>query len=414
MRYLFIHNNYPAQFRSLVAHLSQLAGNQVFFLSEFKRDDVQIPNVQQGIVPVPEPPGGLRGADIPLIKAQRRAEAFALAMRELKSKGFYPDIIYYHGGWGSSLFAGEIFPKARRVNFAEWFFNNRYPYLLDENDQHNIAHMAGGYVTNHMHLQSLALSDLTIAPTEWQKSVHPQVFHPRIKVRHEGIDTDFFIPSQEKRSLALHELGLAIPPSSEIVTYASRGFEPMRGFPAFMQSISMLLDARPDAHVVIMGEDKVIYDAPRPDRRGWMQAMLEQVNIDFSRVHILSFGSYIKYRRLLQVSDLHVYLTRPYVLSWSLLEAMSCGALVLASDTAPVRELGKDGVNMFLLPASQEVPLPALPPIVDPAMLAEKAAELLAMGDEAQQIRAAARQTIIEDYSLKANLPKLLGLLHGE
>lgn len=413
MRYLFIHNNYPAQFRPLLEHLARQPGNQVFFLSEFKRDDVHIPGVQQGIVPVPDAPGGTRGVDVHLIKAQRRAESFAQAMQELKAKGFYPDIIYYHGGWGSGLFAGDVFPQARRVNFAEWFFNKHHPYQLDANSPQSLNLLAGGYVTNHMHLEALASSHLSIAPTEWQKSVQPEVFHPLIKVQHEGVDTDFFLPAQEKRSLALQELGLKIPSSAKIVTYAARGFEPMRGFPAFMQGAPLLLDAAPDAHVVIMGDDRVIYDQPRPDRRGWLQVMLEQVSLDFSRLHILPSSSPVQYRRLLQVSDLHIYLTRPYVLSWSLLEAMSCGALVLASATQPVLEVAREGVNMFTAPALEQSPLPTLTPVVDPALLAERAAEILRLGDQTQNIRDTARQHVLESYSFKSNLPKLLELLHG-
>ena len=413
MNYLFIHNNYPAQFRSLVEHLAKQPGNQVFFLSEFKRNDVNIPGVQQGIVPVPDAPGGTRGTDIPLIKTQRRAESFALAMLELKAKGFYPDIIYYHGGWGGSLFSGDVFPQARRVNFAEWFFNSHYPYEMNQDDaasQQSISLLAGGYATNHMHLESLALSDLTITPTEWQKSVQPKVFHNSIKVQHEGVDTDFYIPAQEKRSLALQELGLKIPVSAQIVTYASRGFEPMRGFPAFMQSLPLLLDAAPEAHIAIMGDDHVVYDQPRADRRGWLQVLMEQTSLDFSRLHILPASGLIQYRRLLQISDLHVYLTRPYVLSWSLLEAMSSGALVLAANTEPLQEIAEPGVNMFTIPANAST---LATPIADPSLLAEQAAALLKQGQATRPVREAARQTVLDKYSLKGNLPKLLKLLHG-
>lgn len=407
MKYLFIHHNYPAQFRSIAAGLARQPDNQVFFLSEFKRDDVTLPGVQLGIVPVPEPPSGTHGVDIPLLKSQRRAETFALSMQELKAKGFYPDVIYYHGGWGSGLFAGNVFPKARRINFCEWFFNSSYPYRLEGDAQHNIQLMAGGYVTNHMHLQALASAHLSICPTEWQKSVQPEAFHPFIKVRHEGLDTDFFKPGKEKRSVLLNELGLKIPLQAEIVSYASRGFEPMRGFPEFMRAAPTILASRPKAHIVLMGDDRVVYDQPRPDRRGWLQVMLEQLDIDFSRLHIMHFRDYIQYRRLLQLSDLHVYLTRPYILSWSMLEAMSCEGLILASDTEPVREVAQNGVNMFTIPGSGGTD------IVDPAVLAEKVSGLLGEKAGLDNVRKAARKTIQDKYSLEKNLPKLLELLHG-
>ena len=403
MNYLFIHHNYPAQFRFTAAALAAQAENRVVFLSEFQREDVKLTGVQQGIVAVPQPQNTANQAEYDMLFILRRGEAFGVAMMELRRQGFTPDIVFDHCGWGGSLFVKELFPSAWRVSYFEWYFNKKYPQDLSAGSpDHLPALFAPQRLRNQCQLDALVDCDMAICPTKWQKSQYPEDLRSKIRVLHEGIDADFFAPAGEGDPVLQEMRDSGLYGVKELVTYTARGFEPTRGFPEFFRSLPAVLAARPDCHVAIMGADRPVYDALRADNRTWLQAMRTEVPLDERRVHIMNFQSYPRYKKLLQSSSLHVYLTAPYVLSWSLLEAMSCGCLVLASDTPPVHEVLSHGENGFL------TPFPDVP------ALAEKIIDILERRESFEAVRQDARQTVLYCYNVHALLPRQLRLIRPE
>ena len=310
--------------------------------------------------------------------------------------------MFDHCGWGLSLFVKEVFPEARRICYFEWYFHKLYPHDLSQGDRERLpALFAPQRLRNQCQLDALVDCDAAVSPTEWQKSQYPAELQPKIQVLHDGLDPAFFAPAGEGEPLLQEIRDSGLFGVKELVTYTARGFEPTRGFPEFFRSLPAVLAARPDCHVIIMGADRLVYDGPRPDNRSWLQAILAEVPVDQSRVHILGFQSYPRYKKLLQSSSLHVYLTVPFVLSWSILEAMSCGCLVLASDTPPVREVLRHGENGFLTP---------FPNI---SALADGIIELLEKRESLNQVRQAARQTVLDRYNINTLLPEQLRLIHG-
>jgi glycosyltransferase involved in cell wall biosynthesis len=214
-------------------------------------------------------------------------------------------------------------------------------------------------------------------------------------VLHDGIDVEFFRPNPDAK-LVLPSVGLDLSDADEIITYVARGMEPYRGFPQFMQAIALIQQRRPNCHTVVVGEDRVCYGSQRTDGKTYKQVMLEQLPLDLSRLHFTGSLPYSQYLQVIQASSVHVYLTYPFVLSWSMLEAMSTGCLVLASDTAPVTEVIQDGKNGLLVD------------FFSPEAIADRIEEVLDRGDRFASIRANARETILQRYNLAQLLPQHL------
>jgi glycosyltransferase involved in cell wall biosynthesis len=201
------------------------------------------------------------------------------------------------------------------------------------------------------HLLALEQCDVAIAPTQWQKSQFPATYQPKIQVLHEGVDIELLGPDPQAQFTLPN--GQVLKAGDAVVTYVARNLEPYRGFHVFMRSLPALLAAHPTCQVLIVGGDEVSYGRTPTNARSWREALLREVNIDSSRetgrVHFLGKLPYAQYRRVLQVSAVHIYLTYPFVLSWSLLEALASGCAVVASDTEPVREVIRHGENGLLV-----------------------------------------------------------------
>ena len=200
---------------------------------------------------------------------------------------------------------------------------------------------------NSQFLQDLTSCDIGICPTEWQKSQFPKTFHDKIKVIHDGVDTDYFKPNPDAE-FKIPNSNTVLTRKDEILTYATRGMEPYRGFPQFMEAAEVLLQKRPNLKVIIAGQDRVCY-GPKPINGSYKELMLKRLNLDVSRVHFTGALPYNEYLKLLQISSVHFYFTYPFVLSWSMLEAMSTGCLIAGSKTQPVEEVMKDGKNGLLV-----------------------------------------------------------------
>ncbi|MDO5484603.1 MAG: glycosyltransferase, partial [Desulfovibrionaceae bacterium] len=399
MNILFVHNNFPGQFHRLAVELAADPANKVLFLSHYIRKDVSAPRVVWRQVPLAageENPNRPRKKYLTILA---RGERFADAMVALGREGFKPDVIYGHVGFGCCVYAPDIFPQAALMGYFEWFYSSQADVRFFAGGKPvSLTTKAENRQSNMCTLSALQECVLGIAPTRWQFAQHPPEFAHKLHVLHDGVDTQFFSP-QKTRGVKLTSLDLSH--AEEIITYATRGLEPYRGFHTFYRCLPAVLEARPKAHVVIMADDRTSYGNKRKDGRTWKEFMRDEVKVDDSRVHFIPFQPYDQYRALLRASDVHVYLTAPFVLSWSMLEAMSCGCLLVASDTEPVREVLQDGVNGFLADFWQ------------PAAFARRIIHCLEQREKLGHIRANARQTVLDRYALHTLLPRHAALVRA-
>lgn len=406
MKVLFVHNNFPAQFVHLARALVQL-GHETVFLSEFCSNTVQVEGLRPIQISVPPLEKNSNPALQSYLAGLKRAEMFANVCMALRKQGFSPDVIIDHPAWGAGLYLGDIFPKAARLSYFEWFFTKQTQALFTGQDFAAAPILfAEQRQRNNFLLQALQDADWGIVPTQWQCRQIPANFHYKMQVMHDGIDTGVFCPTSSSDGSPapctdIATLVPALPPEAEIVTYATRGFEPYRGFPQFYAALKALLEARPLCHVICMGDDRVCYGSPRADGKGWAQYLQEQLPLgDFAaRVHFLPFQSAENYRAVLRASTVHVYLTVPFVLSWSLLEAMSCGCLVIGADVAPVREVIEHGTTGFLTPLDNS------------DALVDSLLRTLELEPHLQPVRKAARECIVARYELGMQLSQQLHII---
>lgn len=395
MRILFLHPNFPAQFRHVAGALAKDKRHQVVFGTT--RRDGSLPGVSKMIYqPKREVQPQTHHYVRPLESAVIQGQAVYRMAEQLKARGFVPDVVFGHSGWGPTLLMKDIFPKAKLLCYFEWFYHAHGTDAdFDPSEQLSADDEARIRIKNAPILLDLYSCDRGLSPTNWQKQQFPDEYQDKIKVLHDGIDTNFFRPKPGAK-LVLPRINLDLSHVEELVTYVGRGMEPYRGFPQFIEAIYLLQQRRPQCHVVIVGEDRVAYGRTLPDGKTYKQLMLEKFPLDLSRVHFTGHLPYEEYLQVLQASSAHVYLTRPFVLSWSLMEALSTGCLVVGSNTAPVAEMIQDGVNGLLAE------------FFSPEEIAAKIEEALNHPDKMREIRAKARQIILEKYDLSLLLPQHL------
>ena len=395
MKILFLHPNFPAQFRHIATVLGQDKQNTVVFATN--RPEGKIAGVNKVVYEKsrtvrPETHHYVR----PLENAVLEAQAVYRIAQKLKDQGFYPDIVYGHSGWGPTLFMKDIFSRATLLCYFEWYYNAYgSDASFDPSDPINADDEARIRIKNAPILLDLASCDRGLSPTLWQRSQFPPEFQSKIKVHHDGIDTSYFKPLPNAR-LFLPRINLDLTNVSEIITYVARGMEPYRGFPQLIETIYLLQKKRPECHFVIVGKDRVAYGKNLPDGKTYKQAMLEKFPLDMSRVHFTDLLPYDEYLQVLQASSVHIYLTRPFVLSWSMLEALATGCLIVASDTACVTEVIKNNVNGLLVN------------FFDPEQICDRVIEALDNPQKMATIRDRARETILKRYDLAKLLPQHL------
>ena len=395
MKFLFLHTNFPAQFRHLAAALAQDSQNHIIFATA--RREGQMSGVYKVVYEQTRKPHQATHHYVkPLEDAVLQGQAVYRELDKLKKEGFMPDVVYGHSGWGAPLFIKDIFPKSRLLCYFEWFYRDRGSDVgFDPAEPMTIDDSLRIRIKNAPILNDLYSCDAGLSPTFWQAAQFPVEYRAKIKVLHDGIDTRYFSPGQ-KRPLILPEVKLDLTGVSEIVTYVSRGLEPYRGFPQFMEMASLLLNRRQSCHVVVVGEDRVAYGKRLPGGKTYKQAMLEKYEFDPQRLHFTGRLPYGQYLQVLQASSVHVYLTRPFVLSWSMLEAMSTGCLIIASDTKPVTEVIENGVNGILVD------------FFDVKTMTDRVEEALDQPDKMQIIRENGRKTILDHYDMATLLPQHL------
>lgn len=397
MRILFLHRSFPGQFRYLAPILAQIKDIQVAFLTTWETGE--IPGVrkivyrpQQG---TPLTHGYLRGLE----NSINYGQAAYREASKLKREGFIPDVIIGHSGWGSTLFMKDLFPKTPLICHFEWFYRAHGSSLdFDPAFPLNADNEAEIRIKNSSTLLDLAACDGGISPTIWQRHQFPREFHSKISVFHEGIHTRMFKPNPGTELVLPHQ-GIDLTGAQELVTYVATGMEPLRGFPQFMEGVELLQKRRPKCHVVVVGEDRVEYCNPLPEGKTYKQLALEKGQFDLSRLHFTGRLSVEEYRRVLWASSVHVYLTYPFILSWSMLEAMSCGCLVVGSDTPPVREVIEDNINGRLVD------------FFSPGQLVASIIEGLEDRDATARMRQNARETILDRYDLQKLLPRQIAML---
>lgn len=405
MKALFVHQNFPGQYRHIAAALAHTPGWEVVAMGELgnvqKRP--KLPGVDVVGYPAPAPASARTHHYVrPLEGAVRRGQTVVRACRELAQRGFVPDMIYAHPGWGEALFLRDIFPNARLTLYCEFYYHARgadvgfdpeYPATFDDTLRVRLKNAAS--------LISLETMDAGLSPTRWQHGLFPKMFRNRIEVIHEGVDTDSVKPDADAE-FPLPGSGIKLTTRDEVVTYIARNLEPYRGFHIFMRAVPEIQRLRPRARILIVGNDDVSYGNTLPQGQTYRQKMLDELGarIDMSRCHFLGTLPYASLLRLYQVASAHVYLTYPFVLSWSMLEAMAAGCVVVASSTAPVTEVIEDRRNGFLVD------------FFNAGDIAQCVAEALERRSELAGIRRQARRTVVARYDLnRVCLPAHLKLL---
>ncbi|HYY62191.1 MAG TPA: glycosyltransferase [Burkholderiales bacterium] len=377
MRFLFVHQNFPGQYRHLVAHLAR-AGHEVVAIGETPnlRRTPRLAGVK--LYGYETPPAVPSGFSAPVQGAVDRGRRVVAGAAKLRQAGFRPDVIGAHIGWGEALFLKDVFPEAKLLLYCEFFYRSRGADMgFDPEFPATAEKLLRLRVMNAPLLMALDAADCGMAPTRWQHRQFPAAHQPRIAVLHDGIDTDVVAPAGER--------------DPNLITYVARNLEPYRGFHSFMRAIPEIQRRRPQARIVIVGGDEVSYSPRLPPGQTYRQRLLAELGdrIDLSRVEFRGKIPYADYLALLRRSAVHVYLTYPFVLSWSLLEAMSAGCLVVASRTAPVEEVMRDGENGLLVD------------FFSPAAIAERVDYALTHQDEFAPLRERARASVVERYDLR-------------
>ncbi|HCY99126.1 MAG: glycosyl transferase family 1 [Rhodobacterales bacterium RIFCSPHIGHO2_02_FULL_62_130] len=404
MKVLFIHQNFPGQFLHLAPELAK-RGHQCLALTNAKNNRASaIPVLRyKHDTPEVDPAATRLGRNYTLMSD--RGVSVARAARQLRDeRGYTPDVIFGHSGWGETLFLKEVWPTAKLIVYAEFYYKGvgadvgfDPEFSTAGFDQVMIAQGR----TAHLG-QALLHADAGVSPTEWQASTYPAPLRRMISVIHDGVDTDALAPDPAAR-FALPD-GRVLHAGDEVLTFVNRNLEPYRGYHIFMRALPAVLKARPEAQVVIVGGDEVSYGVAPKGEKGWKERILTEVRdqLDLSRVHFMGKVPYANFRALLHVSRVHAYLTYPFVLSWSMIEAMAAGCHIVASDTAPVTEAITDGQNGTLVN------------FFDVAAWSEKLTEALANPARFQPLRDAARQTALARYDLRRHcLPRMVDFVEG-
>jgi len=400
MKILLMHPNFPAQFLNLCLTLGPHPDFEVVFLTA--RQEGELTGVRKVYF---DSSREAHPSVHPYLQsfenAIRQGQAACRAAQQLKKDGFIPDIILGHSGWGSTLFMKDLFPQSALVGYFEWFYHAHGADVgFDPSDPIDVNEELRIRTVNTPFLLDLTACDAGISPTHWQRQQFPLEYQKKIWVCHDGVQTEHYTPAPD-RKICFPDLGVDLSPVDEIVTYVGRGMETYRGFPQFMQAMALVQKRRPNCHVIIVGAERIAYGGKKPPDgyTSYKEWALKEVDLDWSRVHFTGLLPRNRYRDVLQASSVHVYLTVPFVLSWSMMEAMSAGCLLVASDTPPVREMLVDRENGLLVD------------FFDVKAIAERVEEALTCQKNLTKLRVAARQSIVDRYDLRKLLPQQVNFL---
>ncbi len=400
MNVLFVHNNFPGQYVHIahaLAHDPQVQMVAIGSATSQMIEGVKLLRYSLGNIDVSATHPFARRFDMEC----HRAEQVLYALSSFASTGFKPDVIMAHPGWGEALPLRTIFPDARILLYCEFFYGvqGRDVGFDPEFPETGVDGHVALHLKNASSLLALGDCNIGISPTDWQRSTFPAEYQRKITVIHEGINVDVVKPNPD--AVLRLPAGREFRRTDEVVTFVARNLEPLRGYHIFMRALPRIMAARPHAEVVVIGGDGVSYGASPPPGATWKSIFFDEVadQVDLKRIHFTGRLSYSDYLSALQISSAHIYLTYPFVLSWSLLEALSAGCVVIGSDTAPVREVLNEKNGLLV-------------PFFDVEQLANCVIEVLANPPRSHPIRVQARQTILDQYDLaRICLPKMMGFI---
>lgn len=411
MQILFIHQNFPGQYRYLARHFAKDPDWEVYAIGEKENVKRQMAYVPKGIklLGYDAPKAVEPNSNFPVKEFGNqyyRAQMLGALLGRQIPKGLDPDVICCHPGWGEGLFLREFFPRAKLIYFFEFFFQPSGSLVnFDKENPKTLSQKLGFRVKNAINLLSLDVADAGISPTRWQWQTHPKEYQQKIRIIHDGVDTDIVKPNPSaKLAFPKSEAPNKVFSSSdEIITFSVRNLEPSRGFDRYMRALPRLQKIRPNAWFLIVGGDEKSYVKEHESGKSWREVMLEEVGeqLDMSRILFLGRLPYQELLKLFSISSLHIYMTIPFVLSWSMLEVMACGTPVLGSRTAPVEEVIADGRNGFLFDYFSE------------DELVEKVRDLMESPELLSRVGESGRDHIVKNYDLMTKcLPQHLELIN--
>ncbi len=396
MKVLFVHQNCPGQFKHLAPSLAAEGHEVVFIGQKDKPTPRGVKRLEyephRKVTPKIHP--YLAGTEAAVLNGQ----AVARLGFKLRSEGFFPDVMIGNPGWGETLFLKDVWPEVPLISLCEFYYNGRGSDVgFDPEFATGPDALLRARARSSQHLLAIEAADMAYSPTKWQKSQFPVPYHQKIRVIHDGIDTDIVKPNREA-SFRLPD-GTELTAEDEVLTYVSRNLEPYRGFHVFMRALPGILKRRPEARVVIVGGDDVSYGGRPRDADSWREKLLAEIGPLPDRVTFTGRIPYRDYLSLLAISSVHLYLTYPFVLSWSMLEAMATGAFVIGSATPPVEEVIEDGRNGWLLD------------FFDTEAIAERVSDGLGQRRTIDSLREAARKTVLDRYALKDCLAAQMAMI---
>lgn len=404
MKILFVHQNFPGQFLHLAPALAA-RGHECLALTDGGNQRVSaVPVVRYKHEAAKVDPAVTRLGRNYTAMSDRGVTVARAALQLRRDKGYVPDVIVGHSGWGETLFLKEVWPEAKLLVYAEFYYRGRGADVGFDSEFSPVSFdqvMIAQGRTAHLG-QALLHADAGVSPTEWQASTYPAALRQMIEVIHDGVDTNAVRP--DPAAVLTLPGGRVLRTGDEVLTFVNRNLEPYRGYHIFMRALPAVLAARPDAQVVIIGGDEVSYGSAPKGQKGWKQQILTEVEgqMDLARVHFLGKVPYLAFKAVLQVSRAHAYLTYPFVLSWSMIEAMAAGCHVVGSATAPVQEVLSDGVNGSLVD------------FFDVGAWSDALTRALADPDRFAPLRAAARRTAQKRYDLHTVcLPRMVTLVES-
>ncbi len=400
MKYLFVHQNFPGQYLHLIRHLTEDPANEVVFISEPNRNS--LPNVRRLLYSTPvldQEKSHLAVRDFEI--ASHRADAVAACAANLDRLGFRPDIVIGHHGWGELLNITDVWPDVPVLGYFEFYyetdgqdvdFDPEFPMPKDRYPK--IRAM------NIVNLLALAMRQHGQTPTAWQHTRYPAWARPAIRVIREGVRLDLCKPDPGARRRGFAVGDFQVSPRDRLVTYVARNLEPYRGFHVLVRALPELLASRPDVKVILVGGDDVSYGS-KPAQGTWREHYLREIDGRYDKSRVLLPGPlpYEQYVALLQRSDVHVYLTYPFVASWSLREALACGCAVVAADVEPVTEFIADGENGVLVPP------------LDPSAVARTVLALLDDPKRRKRLQSSARAYAERHLDLNRTIAEMMAVI---
>lgn len=332
-----------------------------------------------------------------------RGEACARAAEQLAREGFQPEIICVHPGWGESLFLADVWKEASLLSYQEFYYQwdgvdlGFDPEFETDN---SFDKATRSRIKNAPVLLGIEASSWCVTPTQFQLETFPPHIQDKISVIHDGINTNVAQPAQTRKPLAL-STGLQLDAAQPVVTFVNRTLEPYRGCHSFIRAIPELQKLIPGIQTILVGSLSGISYGKKCAQGEWHERFFFEIRSQYdpASVHLTGALSYQDYITVLKHSSAHVYLTYPFVVSWSLLEAMSCACPIVGSNTAPVQEFVSDGVNGLIVD------------FFKPKEIAAAVAEMIKNPSAARKMGHAARERIVRNYSLAKCLPRQRALI---